>query len=647
MRLPSSALAAVGLLLGAWASPAANDDTATSSPWAWGGVPRVVAIGDVHGSYPKLVRLLRGLDLADAALGWSGERDQLVLCGDLLDRGDSEREVLDLVRRLQAEATLAGGRIHVLLGNHEVMNLARDFRYVTPQGYFDFVEDEIEEDRRQAWKRFRINPIKGLDWRAFQKRYPPGYFGRLRAFGPGGEYGSWLLEQPAAVKINGVVFVHGGLTREVAALGLDGINEGVTAGIVEYANLLAAVDTWGGPATGLEVQAHIRRLTEGNDARGRDRRRVAVARGLIELSDSLPFAPGGPLWYRGNSLENERLERASWAEVLTSLDARAVVVAHTPTRSREITARFNRTLYRSDVGMGYGGKPAALVMEDGVMRVFDAETLEAYAPALESPQGEQWPSGHEELPDRQVATFLARAPLVDRSDVVRDGRHVQLLELRRKGLHLRAIFQFIDEAVAPETSREDYHPRRYQHELAAYWLDRRLGLRIVPVTVSRTVNGRPGAIHLFLESALDLPYVRDHDRWDLLEGLEDDIARARVFAALVATRTRHDAAKMLLPRQRRIMIADSSHGFPLSTEVRDLLPRPCILDAELEYGLRSLGREELEAGVGGYLEGSQIDALLERRDRILESCAGEAAAGNPERGSNIQESELDRLRRSR
>ena len=77
---------------------------------------------------------------------------------------------------------------------------------------------------------------------AFEEKYPPGYFARREAFSRKGEYGSWLLEQPSVIKVNGVLFVHGGLTPEVAALGIDTINERVHKGIltfVESADLLS------------------------------------------------------------------------------------------------------------------------------------------------------------------------------------------------------------------------------------------------------------------------------------------------------------------------------------------------------------------------------------------------------------------------
>jgi len=293
--------------------------------------------------------------------------------------------------------------------------------------------------------------------------FPPGYFGRIRALSPDGEYGAWLLEQPTAIKINGYVFVHAGLTPEVAALGLEGINQGVRAGLLDYQRYAAVLDE---TVPGLPDYAELHRMA-----------REQAAREFLELAEALPFAPGGPLWYRGGSLENERIERVPVREALERLEARAMAVGHTPTRSGAITSRFNETLYR-------------------------------------------------------------------------------------------AIFGSADEAVPADLSAEGPRPRRYRHELAAYRLDRMLGLDFVPVTVERKLEKKNGALQLFLEGAVDLPYIQEHGRFDLLRGLEAEIREAMIFSALVGSRDRIDAAKMLLPEKGRVMIADSTRASRLARTSR-------------------------------------------------------------------------------
>src|SRR5215217_3572082 len=84
---------------------------------------RIVAIGDVHGAGDAFVSILQRAALIDAQRRWTGGTTVFVQTGDLLDRGTAVREVLDLLTRLEPEAAKAGGRVEVLLGNHEYMNL--------------------------------------------------------------------------------------------------------------------------------------------------------------------------------------------------------------------------------------------------------------------------------------------------------------------------------------------------------------------------------------------------------------------------------------------------------------------------------------------------------------------------------------------
>ncbi|HEY1553810.1 MAG TPA: metallophosphoesterase [Kofleriaceae bacterium] len=99
---------------------------------------RVVAIGDIHGDLAAARAALRAAGAIDPGDHWSGGDLVVVQLGDVLDRGDDESRILDLFDRLQTEAHAAGGAFVPLLGNHELMNAAHDFRYVTPGGMHDF-----------------------------------------------------------------------------------------------------------------------------------------------------------------------------------------------------------------------------------------------------------------------------------------------------------------------------------------------------------------------------------------------------------------------------------------------------------------------------------------------------------------------------
>jgi hypothetical protein len=161
----------------------------------------------------------------------------------------------------------------------------------------------------------------------FLKQVPLGFIERTAAFSAEGQYGQWLRERPVMAKVNGVVFVHGGLTPEVAALGCE------------------------------EVNARVRR--ELNEDMAQTRK---------DPSSTLSAGPNGPLWYRGLAKDDESVLAPQVEQVLKSLGAKAIVVGHSVTGTGRIQARFGGRVIGIDVGMGsvYGGHHAALeVSADG------------------------------------------------------------------------------------------------------------------------------------------------------------------------------------------------------------------------------------------------------------------------------------------
>jgi hypothetical protein len=110
-------------------------DDPASAQTAWQGVDRVIAFADVHGAYGDLVPLLQKAGIVDRDLHWAAGTAHVVSLGDLFDRGGESRKVIELMMRLQGEATTAGGQLHVVLGNHEAMNLLGDLRYVTREEF--------------------------------------------------------------------------------------------------------------------------------------------------------------------------------------------------------------------------------------------------------------------------------------------------------------------------------------------------------------------------------------------------------------------------------------------------------------------------------------------------------------------------------
>ena len=115
---------------------------------------RVVAIGDIHGELAGIVQILTSAGLMDENRQWIGGETTLVQTGDFLDRGKDVRPVMDLLISLQKQAKKAGGKMIVLTGNHEQLNLAGELRpeYVTAEICAAFANDNSEQTRAEAYR---------------------------------------------------------------------------------------------------------------------------------------------------------------------------------------------------------------------------------------------------------------------------------------------------------------------------------------------------------------------------------------------------------------------------------------------------------------------------------------------------------------
>jgi hypothetical protein len=242
---------------------------------------------------------------------------------------------------MEGEALRAGGRVHALLGNHEAMRMLRDLRYVSSGEYAAFRSVESEQLRERHYLAVMTDAVtraKGAGQEfdepafrtAFLNRTPLGWVEMQVAFGPTGEYGRWLRKRDTMVTINGIVFVHGGISPAVAALGCAKIN-----------------------AT---VRSQLDALPAALDAKQAD--------------DLLASREDGPLWYRGLARGNESTFASEVEAILLKLNARAIVTGHSTTLDGRLTTRFGGRVIQLDTGMLGGtvfptGRAAALEIRDG------------------------------------------------------------------------------------------------------------------------------------------------------------------------------------------------------------------------------------------------------------------------------------------
>ena len=355
---------------------------------------RIVAVGDIHGNVQGFQAILRAADLLDGEGRWAGGDVTLVQTGDFVDRGPGVRAVMDLLMRLETEAAQAGGRVVVLLGNHEVMNMMRVLRDVTPEIYATFADARSEVRRGQGYAAYRAwaeavsAPAEDeADW---LESHPPGYFAYQEAFEPDGYYGRWLRAKPIIARIDGSIFLHGGIHPAVSPPGLEEkialAREELSAFDRDRGHLIE-VGTLLPFSTFDEMLAVVRALRNADAPEGMAEAVLAATR-LAELSAWSIVDQNGPLWFRGFALWQPADGQPQIRRLLSRYGAERFVVGHSVLRSRRITPRFDAGVFLIDTGMlasVYEGEPSALEIDAGritAVYVDERETLvEATAPA--------------------------------------------------------------------------------------------------------------------------------------------------------------------------------------------------------------------------------------------------------------------------
>jgi len=227
---------------------------------------RLVAIGDIHGDLSAARAALRLAGAIDDKDRWIGGKLVVVQTGDEIDRGDEDRAVIELFDKLEDAAQAAGGAVRPLLGNHEAMNVAGDFRYVTPKGLATFAD--VDQKKVPA---------------AVSGQVPVVARGRLAAFYPGGPFASRLSRRSAIFAVGDTLFVHGGVTLDHVRYGIARFNR--------------EIDRWmSGEGT----------------------------------PPALAADPEGPLWTRRYSEDKAGIDCAGLAATLAALELKRMVVGHTP-----------------------------------------------------------------------------------------------------------------------------------------------------------------------------------------------------------------------------------------------------------------------------------------------------------------------------
>ncbi|MFZ2054427.1 MAG: metallophosphoesterase [Candidatus Aminicenantales bacterium] len=320
-------------------------------PYEWSDIERIVVIGDLHGDYENFVKILKGTRVVDRDLHWVAGQVHLVQTGDIMDRGPDPRKIFDLLLRLEKEAETAGGKVHVLLGNHEEMNLtgivfSSNPDYVTLDQFVSFLPEGYRKQQEDALAK-KILKLRSRDRHLRPENVINAFWNSLRdtpsaqrqyVINLNDEYGDWLRRLNAAIKINDVVFVHGGISEKYSRWGLREINDRYRLEIADY---------W------------------------RAYRRSEQPR---IVQPSILYKGDSPLWYRELATVPEEDLQEELGTTLENLGAKTMIIAHTPkiVKTPAEMQRFGGKVWIVDTGISrvYGGPAVALMIQNGYFNVW-------------------------------------------------------------------------------------------------------------------------------------------------------------------------------------------------------------------------------------------------------------------------------------
>ncbi|MFT4766935.1 MAG: hypothetical protein ACI8RN_000059 [Glaciecola sp.] len=300
--------------------------SALGEQWDWQGVDRVVAVADVHGDYDNYMKVLEQAELVNRRGRWIGGATHLVQLGDVPDRGPDTAKIIRHLMKLETEAKKAGGRVHALIGNHEVMNMTGDLRYVDP-GEYAALKTRKSRNLQEGYYQQVVDYLSkqeggpALD-QAFEEKWlaehPVGFVEHRQHWHPNGEFGAWVANHNTVIRINRSLFLHGGISPEYLDKSLESMNDAVRVAL------------------------------------------TTPTAGDVSIIDD----ENGPLWYRGLSMGAQSPEIAAHvANLQQQFEVDRVVVGHTPGFGT-IVPRYDARVLAADSGISeyYGGHLASVLI---------------------------------------------------------------------------------------------------------------------------------------------------------------------------------------------------------------------------------------------------------------------------------------------
>ncbi|MGI2156112.1 metallophosphoesterase [Shewanella baltica] len=262
---------------------------ATVEPDTFTHVSKVVALSDVHGQFDVMINLLKAHKIIDKDNHWAFGDGHMVMTGDMFDRGHQVNEVLWFLYALDQEAQAAGGRLHLLMGNHEQMVFRGDLRYVN--------------------ERYQVSAD-------LLKRHYDALYNKNT------EIGQWLRSKHTLVKINNILFMHGGISPE-----------------------------W------VERKLHI------SEANQLFRQHLDDKKADLKKDDLLNFLffTNGPTWYRGYF--KDELKESDIDSILNYFKVEHIVVGHTS--QEQVLGLYHNKIIAIDSSIKNGQSGELLLIDAG------------------------------------------------------------------------------------------------------------------------------------------------------------------------------------------------------------------------------------------------------------------------------------------
>ncbi len=524
----------------------------------------VYVIGDIDGASQEFSDTLLKLKMIDKQGNWTGGKAQIVSLGDLSGDSDWDTKSLDLFIQLQHQAESAGGRFHILLGDRE----------------FNLIISQL------------ANEPDAL----------------------ANQYTQWLTGLPFVIKINDQVFAHGGLSIKLGSFDIKVLNILLKNELIEY------LENWNAL---LINNQHLRNLPV--------KQRFAVVKKLeqsefknaiLALEEQLLFSNDNPAIYRGNAICHPYFETDNLSTILDKWSTTRLWTGHSTSSEHNILNRLDNKLLIMNHSMAdnmqTGGASIARIEKDKEAVFIESHTGETIQPGLAPNRKIDIPY---DMTEEEIEEFLRTAEIIKREDLNVGVTKPVRMTLQKDDKVIRAVFKNVDSSPRKHKGKWKQERKaldRFVYDIAAYKIDRMLGIGLAPIAVERTIDNTKGAMQLWID---DLFSKKKHQEQGIPYGGHCDYRSQRsmmdTFDYLIRNTDRNKLNILYSKKDWQVWLIDHTRSFELSTSRPRMMKKHDFLVADyFKKALRGLTSENLYE-LKPWLHNKQIRAIIARRKKLL------------------------------